>query len=139
MKVVIDTSIWISALIKKECKAREILRLVFQGQIVPQISEPLFREYESVMKRKKIQTLTILTEEEQQELLEAFLSKCIWNDIYYSWRPNLKDENDNFLVELAVASGAEAIITYNVKDFKNAELVFDHIITTPEEFTRRVS
>ncbi len=139
MKVVIDTSVWISALITKECKAREILRLVFQDKISPQISEPLFREYESVMKRKKIQTLTILTKEEQQELLEAFLSKCTWNDIYYSWRPNLSDENDNFLVELAVASGAKAIITYNTKDFKNAELVFEHTITTPEDFTRRFS
>ena len=138
MKVVIDTSVWISALITKECKARDILRLVFQDQIAPQISEPLFREYESVMKRKKVQSLTVLTEEEQRELFEAFLSKCIWNDIYYAWRPNLKDENDNFLVELAVASGAEAIITYNVKDFKNAELVFGHRVTTPEDFIRRL-
>ena len=139
MKVVIDTSIWISALITKECKAREVLRLVFQDKIFPQISEPLFREYESVMKKDKIQTLTILTKEEQQELFEAFLSKCMWNDIYYSWRPNLSDENDNFLVELAVASGAKAIITYNTKDFKNAELVFEHTITTPEDFIRRFS
>ena len=139
MKVVIDTSVWISALITKECGAREILRLVFQEKLIPQISEQLFREYESVMRRRKIQNLTILAKDEQQELFEAFLSKCKWNDIYYSWRPNLKDENDNFLVELAVASGAEAIVTYNTKDFKNSELVFDHIIITPEELIRRLS
>ncbi len=58
MKVVIDTSVWISALIKKESSARELLRLVFQGKVSPQISEALFKEYESVMKRKKIQNLT---------------------------------------------------------------------------------
>ena len=139
MKVVIDTSIWISALISRECGARDVLRLVFLDKLSPQISEPLFKEYESVMKREKIQTLTVLTKDEQQELFEAFLSKCIWNDIYYTWRPNLKDENDNFLVELAVASGAEAIITYNTKDFKNSELLFDHIVITPEEFIRRIS
>ncbi len=90
------------------------------------------------MKRKKVQSLTVLTEEEQRELFEAFLSKCRWNDIYYAWRPNLKDENDNFLVELAVASGADAIITYNVKDFKNAEMVFGHRVITPEDFIRRL-
>ena len=138
MKVVIDTSVWISALIKKEIYARDILRLVFQDTISPQISEPLFREYESVMTRKKIQTLTILTKEEQQELFNAFLSKCHWNDIYFSWRPNLKDENDNFVVELAVSSASKAIITYNLKDFKNAELVFDHIITTPKKFIKEI-
>ena len=138
MKVVIDTSVWISALIKKETCARDILRLVFQDMISPQISEPLFKEYESVMTRKKIQTLTILTKEEQQELFNAFLSKCHWNDIYFSWRPNLKDENDNFVVELAVSSASKAIITYNLKDFKNAELVFDHIITTPKKFIKEI-
>ena len=132
--MVIDTSVWISALIKKDSKARELLRLLFQDKIVPQISEPLFREYESVMKREKIQTLTALSKEEQFELLHAFLSKCQWNDIYYTWRPNLTDEGDNFLVELAVASDSRAIITYNLKDFSNAQLVFDHAITTPENF-----
>ncbi len=138
MKVVIDTSVWISALIKKETYARDILRLVFQDTISPQISEPLFREYESIMIRKKIQALTILTKEEQQELFSAFLSKCHWNDIYFSWRPNLKDENDNFVVELAVSSASKAIITYNLKDFKNTELVFDHIITTPKKFIKEI-
>jgi len=139
MKVVIDTSVWISALITKESKARALLRLVFQAKLYPQMSEALFREYEEVMKRKKIQSLTPLSPLEQNELFEAYLSTCTWNEIYYMWRPNLKDENDNFLVELAVASGAEALITYNVKDFKNAELIFKHMIATPEDFIKEIT
>ena len=138
MKIVIDTSVWISALITKESKARELLRLVFQAKLSPQMSEALFREYEDVMKRKKIQESTPLTLLEQNELFEAYLSSCRWNEIYYLWRPNLKDENDNFVVELAVASGAEAIITYNVKDFKDAELIFKHKIITPEDFIKEM-
>ena len=139
MKVVIDTSVWISALITKDSSAREILRLVFKEKLLPQISETLFIEYESVAKREKIQILTPLTREEQDELFSAYLSKCKWNDIYYTWRPNLQDENDNFLIELAVASGAETIITYNTKDFKNAELLFSHRIVTPEIFLKERS
>ena len=138
MKIVIDTSVWISALITKDSKARELLRLVFQAKLHPQMSEALFREYEDVMKRKKIQNLTPLNQEEQNELFEAYLSTCKYNEIYYMWRPNLKDENDNFVVELAVASGAEALITYNVKDFKNAELIFKHKIITPEDFIKEM-
>ena len=90
------------------------------------------------MKRKKIQNLPPLSQLEQNELLEAYLFTCKYNEIYYMWRPNLKDENDNFVVELAVASGAEAIITYNVKDFKSAELVFKHKIITPEDFIKEM-
>lgn len=138
MKIVIDTSVWISALITKDSKARELLRLVFHAKLHPQMSEALFREYEDVMKRKKIQNLTPLSSLEQNELFEAYLSTCKWNEIYYMWRPNLKDENDNFVVELAVASGAEAIITYNIKDFKNAELIFNHKIISPEDFIKEM-
>ena len=54
------------------------------------------------------------------------------------WRPNLQDENDTFIVELGVASGAEAIITYNVKDFKSAELIFKHKIITLEDFIKEM-
>jgi putative PIN family toxin of toxin-antitoxin system len=136
MKVVIDTSVWISALITKESNARDVLRLVFEDKITPQMSEALFYEYETVMKRNKIQNLTPLTVEEQNALFHAYLSSSKWNEIYYMWRPNLKDEDDNFVVELAVASGAEYIITYNIKDFKNAELVFKHKIITPEQFIK---
>ncbi len=136
MKIVIDTSVWISALITKESDARKLLRLVFEKKVSPQISEALFREYEEVMKRKKIQTLSPLRVEEQNRLLNAYLSMCRWNEIYYMWRPNLSDEDDNFVVELAVASGAEVIITYNLKDFKSAELSFSHKIVTPEIFIK---
>jgi len=139
MKIVIDTSVWISALITKDSKAREVLRLVLQKELFPQISEALYIEYESVMKRKKIQNLTSLTIDEQKELFNAYLSTCKYNDIYYTWRPNLIDEGDNFLVELAVASGAEIILTYNIKDFKSSELTFSHKVITPEDFIKELS
>jgi len=136
MKVVIDTSVWISALITKESSAREVLRLALEDKVHPQMSESLFHEYEAVMKRTKIQKLTPLTVEEQNTLFYAYLSSSKWNEIYYMWRPNLEDENDNFVVELAVASGAEYIITYNIKDFTNAELIFRHKVITPEQFIK---
>lgn len=134
MKIVIDTSVWISALITKESQARALLRLVYEGKVFPQMSEALFYEMETVTKRQKIQTLTPLSEAEQNTLLDAYMSHCRWNEIYYTWRPNLKDEDDNFIVELTVASGAEYVITYNEKDFKARELSFAYKIATPEAF-----
>ena len=139
MKIVIDTSVWISALITKNSDSRKLLRLVFEKKLLPQMSESLFYEYENVMKRKKIQDITPLTKQEQGSLLNAFMSTCRWNEIYFMWRPNLSDEDDNFVVELAVASGAEFIVTYNIKDFKNAELIFNHKIMTPEDLIKEIS
>ncbi len=138
MKVVIDTNIWISALITRGGSSREIIRLALEGAIEPQISTALFLEYEAVMHRDKIKALCPLNNQESEVLFEAYLSTCSWNEIFYLWRPNLIDQNDDFLIELAVASNAEAIITGNQTDIKTGELSFDLDIYTPREFLKRI-
>ena len=53
---------------------------------------------------------------------------------HFLWRPNLPDEADNHLIELAVAGGASAIVSQNIRDFKRSELHFPEIqILTPKE------
>ncbi len=138
MKVVIDTNIWISALISRDGTSREIIRLALMGKISPQISTPLLIEHESVIKRNKIQKLCSLNIEEQEELLQAYLATCKWNEIFYLWRPNLKDKNDDFLVELAVASNSSAIITDNKQDLIANELHFNFEVLTAKEFLERI-
>ena len=137
MNVVIDTNIWISALISKDGQSRDIIRLAFKDKISPQISTSLFFEYETVMKRKKIQDLCSLSFEEQNDLFQAFLSTCKWNEIFYLWQPNLADKNDDFLIELAVASNSRVIITDNKKDIRSGELKFNFEVLTPKEFLER--
>jgi putative PIN family toxin of toxin-antitoxin system len=138
MKVVIDTNVWISALISKSGGAREVIRLALQEQTIPQISTTLFLEYEGVMKRQMIQNLCVLSADEQEELFDAFLSTCQWSEIYYLWRPNLDDEGDDFLIELAIASNAKMIITDNTKDLTSGELQFDIEVLTPKQFLERI-
>ena len=136
MKIVIDTSVLVSALITKESDARNVLRLALEKKIYPQLSQALFLEYEDVTKRTKIQKLCPLSSGEQEQLVDALLSVSTWNEIYYMWRLNLRDESDNFLIELAVASGASHIVTYNIKDFNTSELRFSHKVMTPEQFMK---
>ena len=95
--------------------------MVLKDEIAPQMSTTLFLEYEAVMKRKKIQDLCSLSLKEQDELFQAFVSTCKWNEIFYLWRPNLADRSDDFLIELAVASNSQVIITNNKKDIVDSE------------------
>jgi putative PIN family toxin of toxin-antitoxin system len=133
--IVIDTSALISALIGSQGPNREILRRCLQGTYNPLVSNALFLEYEDVTKRAKILELCPLTNNEIRELLNAFYKTCRWVPIYYLWRPNIKDEGDNFLIELALAGNASCIITNNIRDLKNAELIFPDLrIETPEQF-----
>jgi len=72
---------------------------------------PGLAEYEDVLGRSALFARSSLDAVERSELLDIFLGRCRWTRIYYGWRPNVPDEGDNHLVELAVAGGAQAIVT----------------------------
>ena len=134
-RVVVDTSVLISSLIGREGPSREVIRQCLLGNLKPLISTALFLEYETVSERKNIRQLCPLNDGEIREFIAAFLTVCEWVQIHYLWRPNLKDEGDNFLIELAVAGNAELILTNNVRDLRNAELSFDNLdIAAPHEY-----
>ena len=136
-KIVVGTSILISALIGSKGPSRELLRQCLQGRYQPLMSNTLFLEYEDVTSRAQIRKLCPLSHQEIDELLKAFYSVCHWVSIHYLWRPNLRDENDNFLVELAIAGNAEIIVTNNIKDLTNAQLCFDSFdVCQPEQLLR---
>jgi len=60
-------------------------------------------------------------------------------DVYFGWRPNIPDEGDNHLIELAVAGGAGFIVTNNVADLTGGELRFPEIrVVRPLEFMQEV-
>lgn len=135
IKIVVDTSVLISAIIGKTGPSREIIRNCLKQKYLPLMGNSLFAEYESVINRDNIIKLSPLTIAEIELLLASFMSISKWISIYYLWRPNLKDEADNHLIELALAGNASHIITNNIKDFRNSELLFPHLsIITPEAF-----
>jgi len=121
----------------KVAPSREILRKSLLGEYNLLISKALFLVYEDVSKRKKVRDVCPLTGKEITELLAAIYSICNWVPIYYLWRPNIADEGDNFLIELAMAGNATHIVTNNISDLKNAELRFPDLkIVTPVKLLR---
>ena len=76
---------------------------------------------------------------ERQQFFESFLKVCEWVRIYYLWRPNLRDEGDNHILELAVAGGASIIVTKNTADFEGANLRFPGIrVLSPKDFLKEM-
>jgi putative PIN family toxin of toxin-antitoxin system len=132
--VVVDTNVFVSALRSAEGSSREILRACLQGRLQPLMGTALFTEYEDLLARETLFEGCPLDSDEREALLDAFLSVCQWTTVYYLWRPNLRDEADNHLLELAVAGNAEYLVTHNVRDFANAELYFPGVlVVTPQQ------
>lgn len=136
MKVVIDTNILVAALLGKEdAAARQVIGLALEGRLTPLIGEALFNEYMALLNREELMQRCPFDADERMEFLAALLATCQWCKIYFGWRPNLQDEGDNHLIELAIAGGAQYIITTNVRDLKNGELLFDGLhVVTPQHF-----
>ncbi len=136
--IVVDTSVLISALISSKGLSRKLLRLCLESVHKPLISNALFNEYEAVSRRASILDACPLSTAEIRTLLEAFYSTCQWVPVYYLWRPNVPDEGDNFLIELALAGNASHIITNNIKDLSKTELNFPCLqIVTPATFLEK--
>lgn len=130
--VVVDTNVFVSALRSEGGASREVLRRALRGVYQPLFSNALWLEYEDLLGRGIWSDTT--TAEERREVLAALAGIGRWVRIYYLWRPNLPDEADNHLIELAVAGGATAIITHNTRDLLGGQLCWKSLsILTPAQ------
>jgi putative PIN family toxin of toxin-antitoxin system len=139
-RVVIDTNVLVgAALSAKGGHNREVLRRCLKGHVQPVVGVALFSEYEELFLRASVMGKSPLSESERRTLLEAFLSVCEWVKVYYLWRPNLPDEADNHLIELAIAGAAGVVVTNNVRDVARGELTFPGLqILTPSQFLKTI-
>ena len=131
-RVVIDTNVLGSAILSADGAAREVLRRCLRGETQPLIGNALFLEYEDVLSREELFAAAPVGSEDRTALLDAVLGVCRWVNISFLWHPNLPDEADNHLIELAVAGNADWIVTGNTRDIATGELSFDSFrIGTP--------
>jgi putative PIN family toxin of toxin-antitoxin system len=137
VRLVVDTSVFVSAVMGANGASREIVRQCLLGHLTPLMGNALFAEYEDVCGRDALFDTRLISRRDRESLLDAFLASSVWVPIYFLWRPNLPDEADNHVVELAVAGDAKTIVTANRKDFLRAELRFPGIrILGPAEFLK---
>lgn len=135
-----DTNVFIGAVMNAEGANRVVLRRCLQGDDIPLLGQALYTEYRSVLARDGLFEEAPIPEAERQELFEAFCASAEWVTSYFLLRPNLPDESDNHLVELAAAGHAEWIVTWNVRDVRQSELAFPDLrIANPIAYLAAIS
>lgn len=133
-QVVIDTSVIVSAIrSKRGASYKLLLGLGEDERWLLNLSTALILEYEE--KAKEHGRLLGYTEEQVDNFLDFICTSSQEHPIHFRWRPFLRDAEDEFVLELAIAANADYIITYNVRDFVGAE-EFGISVVTPLEFLK---
>lgn len=135
MKVVFDTSILVAAVRSKQGASYALVSSLPNEEFQICLSVSLYVEWQAVLTRSE-HLPSHQTPDNALAFLRYLASVAHLQDIYYLWRPQLRDPNDDMVLELAVASQAKYIVTHNVRDFQN--LNFDIQAITPSAFLKLV-
>ena len=133
--MVVDTNVLVAAVRSRNGASFRLLSLLGEGLYTPCVSVPLVFEYEDVLKRE-VKDLP-LTEQDVDELLDYVCAVAERRPVFFLWRPLLKDPKDDFILELAVESGSQYIVTFNTRDFEGCER-FGIEAMGPRELLRRL-
>lgn len=134
-KIVIDTNVMVAALKSNRGASYKLLSIMDQGKFQISISVSLIFEYEDVLKRGDIKIN--LETEDVDNIFDYICRIADTREIFYLWRPFLKDPKDDLILELAVESESDFIITYNKKDFEGIDK-FGLQALTPGEFLEKI-
>lgn len=137
MRVVLDTNVILSARRSREGASNALLRSVGHRRMVMLASVPLFVEYEAVLLRPEHLLALGVSAEEVRAFLDGLTLFAEPVRLHYLWRPQLDDIADEMVLETAINGRAEAIVTFNIRDFGPA-LRFGIEVVTPAEAIRRL-
>ncbi|MCR5124228.1 MAG: putative toxin-antitoxin system toxin component, PIN family [Treponema sp.] len=129
--IVIDTNVVLSALQSSKGKSFELFSKIGSGLFDFAVSVPLVLEYEAILKNHLDRN--VFSDSDIDDFIDYICAVGVKTKIFYLWRPYLKDPFDDHVLELAINAGAESIVTFNKKDFLEAETLGIKI-QTPKEF-----
>jgi len=136
--VILDTSLLVAGLRSHTGASAELLRLGLRGDFAIAASIAIFLEYEEVLQREEQRLVHRRTWNQVDLFLRVLARRIVPVDIHFSWRPQLRDANDEMVPDAAIAGEVKAIVTHNAKDFLPAATSCGIGILTPSQFLSEV-
>ena len=119
MKVVFDTSVLVSATRSKSGASHALLSKLPDASFQTVISVALFAEYRAVLLRPE--NLLERNALQAEGFLDFMISVSHLQEVFFRWRPELPDPDDDLILELAAAASCRYIVTHNLRDFRGAD------------------
>ena len=114
LKVVIDTNVLVSALLKSGSVPDLVLSFILEKKLIMCLSQAIATEYEEVLERAKFKKLD---RKEVKNLIARLKSNALWAEPNFRLEVAKLDPDDNKFLECAQAAGADFLVTGNTKHF----------------------
>ena len=138
IRLVLDTDVIIAAMRSPSGASAALLSLVMDRQTMMLASVPLFFEYEAKCTDPEYWTAAGLNREEATVFVNSLVGLIKPVRTHFLWRPTLNDPNDEMVLEVAVNGQADAIVTFNLKDYGSIPNTFNIDVLRPSDALRRV-
>jgi putative PIN family toxin of toxin-antitoxin system len=134
----LDTDVVVAAMRSPSGASAAILRSVREGKAEILVSVPLALEYESVCSEADHRLAAGLSERQVGVFVSAVIALAEPVAIHFLWRPQLRDANDEMVLEAAVNGQADALVTFNMRDFGDAPKRFGVELLLPRAAITRI-
>jgi putative PIN family toxin of toxin-antitoxin system len=133
VRLVLDTVIVVAAIRSNLGASNRLLLAALDRRFTLLVSTPLLLEYEAVLTRPEHLAASDLAISDVQILLDAVTAVAAPVRLSFRWRPAVRDANDDMVFETAVNGQADAIVTFNQKDFAMTAKRFSLALLPPAE------
>ena len=138
MRFVLDTDVVVAAMRSPSGASAAIVQAARRTTVTLLLSVPLAVEYEAVCRRPEHRLAAGLSLRQVEIFLNAVIALAEPVQTHFLWRPQLRDPNDEMVLEAAVNGGADAVVTFNVRDYGTAPSLFGVEVLLPRETIARI-
>jgi len=134
VKLVVDTNLVVSALLKPQSNPALVISLILRGDCSLCLTQDIMTEYAEVLAREKFQRLD---RPKVNELLSKLKKLALWIEPKVSLHEVVQDPADNTLLECALEAKADFFTTGNIHHFPFKKYR-QTLIVTPAEFMAHI-
>lgn len=138
MRFLLDTDVVVAAMRSPRGASAELLRRIDHGDATMLLSVALALEYEAQCMLAEHRLAAGLTASEATIFVDGLIAMAEPIQSHFRWRPQLRDPGDELVLEAAVNGRADAIVTFNQKDLRDAERSFAVAVILPVKALRRI-
>jgi putative PIN family toxin of toxin-antitoxin system len=136
--LVLDTDVIIAAMRSPSGASAALLTAVRRGEIRMLANVALALEYEATCRRAEHGVAAGLSPAQVGVFIDAVIALAEPVETHFLWRPQLRDPGDELVLEAAVNGQANAIVTFNQKDFGEIPMKFGVEVLAPVDALRRI-